>query len=443
MLRRSTTVRVPRGSTTCVDGRRGFQPQLIVAGPRYMTSIALVAVASASAWFFGGGSTTDVAALWASARCQRFFGALPPAPPAQFHLADGVYLPDAPGPIVMARRTATFEDTLNRSSLDHDAWQQAEYSQTLASVLQSHATPISPPLAIRTAVRPVKAWWLPCEDNAHAAFCAVSPFIEKSASTTLESVFTKADGHCLLPKQHASPSSLCEALVPNGTMLDLVHLMVADSRKRPRGRCCISGTFDQSESEQVGLYRFAMVREPLGRFLSGIHSHGSLSMCDGNSSSPKRRVCDNTVQVIRAHAARVAGQTPKSYPVVNLWDSRISKSVHWYTQSYFLSATDASGTPYRWDFIGRLETFEQDLGRVATRLPSIRPALAHVKHSNKHSSDEEQDRELLRRVVLDDPETACNFCRVHAQDYVCLGYDMPVECGACGLGLRSSTGSYG
>jgi len=31
---------VPRGSSTCVDGRRSFQPQLIVAGPRYMANVA-------------------------------------------------------------------------------------------------------------------------------------------------------------------------------------------------------------------------------------------------------------------------------------------------------------------------------------------------------------------------------------------------------------------
>ena len=31
---------VPRGSSTCIDGRRGFQPQLVVAGPRYMANVA-------------------------------------------------------------------------------------------------------------------------------------------------------------------------------------------------------------------------------------------------------------------------------------------------------------------------------------------------------------------------------------------------------------------
>ena len=31
---------IPRGSTTCVDGRRGFQPELVVAGPRYMANVA-------------------------------------------------------------------------------------------------------------------------------------------------------------------------------------------------------------------------------------------------------------------------------------------------------------------------------------------------------------------------------------------------------------------
>ena len=33
---------IPRGSTTCVDGQRGFVPQLVVAGPRYMANVAHV-----------------------------------------------------------------------------------------------------------------------------------------------------------------------------------------------------------------------------------------------------------------------------------------------------------------------------------------------------------------------------------------------------------------
>ena len=31
---------VPRGSNTCVDSRRGFNPQLVIAGPRYMANVA-------------------------------------------------------------------------------------------------------------------------------------------------------------------------------------------------------------------------------------------------------------------------------------------------------------------------------------------------------------------------------------------------------------------
>lgn len=84
-----------------------------------------------------------------------------------------------------------------------------------------------------------------------------------------------------------------------------------------------------------------------------------------------------------------------------------------------------------------MENFKPDLLRAAARFPSLLNYVLHVYDSsphgaqnNKHGGSEEE-QQLLRRAVLDDPETACNFCYVHTQDYVCLGYELPAECGAC------------
>ena len=138
------------------------------------------------------------------------------------------------------------------------------------------------------------------------------------------------------------------------------------------GQCCISGTF-QHNSDAAGLYRFAIVRDPLDRFLSGVHPHESWRLCTkpGTNGTTQKFVCLDTLSELWAHARALAGCSPRGYRVVNVPEPNTIKSAHWYTQSYFLSATDAHGRPFKWDFIGRLESFDQDLTHVATRFPPL------------------------------------------------------------------------
>ena len=46
-------------------------------------------------------------------------------------------------------------------------------------------------------------------------------------------------------------------------------------------------------------------------------------------------------------------------------------SIHWQTQSYFLSSTDAAGAPLRWDMLARMET-------VGTADDALQPALERI-----------------------------------------------------------------
>ena len=250
------------------------------------------------------------------------------------------------------------------------------------------------------------------------------PFIEKSGSTTLDTTLSHYShargghnrGHCA-----------CEALGMNATLLHVAQAMVNGSHHLD-GRCCLSGTFQHS-SEMPGLYRFAIVRDPLDRFLSAVRPHTPFRLCHGkNKSAPHagRQMCEEDLMLLRSHAAALAGSTDRSYRVVSLPGALLPKSVHWYTQSYFLSATDAAGNPYRWDFIGHLERLEQALGHVATHFASLSRALPHLPRKN--AGNGENDLQVLRRAALDDPGVACHFCHVHAQDYACLGYRLPVEC---------------
>lgn len=99
-----------------------------------------------------------------------------------------------------------------------------------------------------------------------------------------------------------------------------------------------------------------------------------------------------------------------------------------YSQAYYLSTTDASGTPHAWDFIGTVENFEADLNYVASVLR--RPLDSGRPHKNSGLS-KTAGREALRRAVLDDRRMACTLCHVYRLDYTCLGYDFPAECADC------------
>ena len=145
----------------------------------------------------------------------------------------------------------------------------------------------------------------------------------------------------------------------------------------------------------------------------------------GNATTGNDTLCDDSLASLREHAAALTGRAPNSYRVSNLRDDE-PKAVHFYTQSYFLSTTDVAGNPWQWDFIGHLESLEEDLRHVATRFPAILSELPSLRDKN-HASDPRMN-DVIRRAVLGDPQIARDFCHIHAQDYACLGYTPPAVC---------------
>ena len=363
----------------------------------------------------------DGVVAWTAPRCQHFFAPLPAAPPARFDLAHGVYSPGTSGRSVPSRRVTTFEDSLALSSLRHS--QRDNYSARATS------WGISPPLALRTAARPVKVWWLPCP-HGPPGFCGAIPFIEKSGSTTIGSILVSkgvnaGGGHCVHTVLHESYLYIAQAMV-KGSL---------------EGRC-MAGSFRYASQSRAGSHKFAFVRDPLDRFVSGWADKGDnlgfpIALCNNHTT-----LCDDSLTALRAHTAALTGRAPNSYRVANI-DGDGPKAVHFYTQSYFLSATDVAGNPWRWDFIGHLESLEEDLRHVAARFPAILRELPSLRAKNdasdprandaslraKHHALHPRTNDVIRQAVLGDPQIARDFCHIHAQDYACLGYTPPAVCG--------------
>ena len=92
-------------------------------------------------------------------------------------------------------------------------------------------------------------------------------------------------------------------------------------------------------------------------------------------------------------------------------------TIHQYTQSYFLSGTDATGVPVKWTRIIKLENAPDDAMPDHLRLPhhNAKPAHSH-----------------LVELVRADAEIRCGICDIYRQDFVCLGYQ---GCQGCTGGL--------
>jgi len=148
--------------------------------------------------------------------------------------------------------------------------------------------------------------------------------------------------------------------------------------------------------------KFVFVRDPFERFAAGVHEKG-----DWNSTNMR----------VNVQAARELARSFKTFP-------HSYRTCPLPTQSYFLSATDVSGKPIDWDFIAKLEDFDQQWISLGTFIgtPLSKPLLK----ANPSGSAE------LTRSVVDvlrqDLEVVCRVCQVYLQDYVCLGYTVPEQC---------------
>lgn len=341
---------------------------------------------------------------------------------ATFDAVRGVFVPASAGGMARLRRLVTWEDTLNSSAL------RPLPRRELDALSERQRPTFPPPLALRTLRRPGRAWSRSCQGHITGSTNATcvpfyAPLIEKSGSSTLSTLLRRrggVGGYC-----RCGPASL--------TQLQAARRLMAEM---PPADCCLAGSHRATRGRA---YRFAFVRHPLHRFLSGALPL-TVGLCNGEP-------CEADMRRLRAHARSLAREFR-----VRL--SAPPHSIHYRTQAYFLSTTDASGEPTRWDFVGRLETFDADwrvVSRVLDRHKNASGAAAAraadaVVHGGATTDagvrlnaghDAPTRAAFLRAVQQREPELLCDVCAVYAQDFVCLGYTLPPPCQPGGRCSRS------
>lgn len=294
---------------------------------------------------------------WETAACRSAFAA-DMYEGAYFNVASGMFSPSstrrrAEHPV----RRATWEDTLYDAQVRLDP--RDDLKRSFSPCADEFCEHVGVPIASRTRVRPVRGFL----DKKNRTLFTVP--IEKSASSSVKHDFGYAH---LSGCPHKSASAL------------FAHMFNSTA-------CEYAGSFHWDEHKTS----VATVRSPFRRYLTALFDHGKLA-------------CDNTRCSLLERARSFIQQLSRRTFTMKLFPPHAT--IHFYTQSYFLSATDAKGTPVRWTRISRLE--------------EARPR----SHKNKKS-----DYSHILKYLMDDRSLRCDVCRVYHQDFVCFGYTGCEDCG--------------
>ena len=277
------------------------------------------------------------------------------------------------------------------------------------------------PAAIGTVQRPAKGWTLRSElPSPHALFILA---LEKNGLSTIDNLFQsllRIRTHKRARRPHLnmsrvsidmwSASGRLNPYCSRSSNLQLLEAIAANSlRPMPAGSpwsersgCGYAATFalDAASMAHVGqrssdlprprlhparrpggegagsarprvnrepILHIATVRDPLDRFVSAYNDHGGggggIARChvtqkhieaalrEGRKPPPP---CPPLALELRKHAQRLAD---------GRFITRLTPhhaGIHFFSQSYFLSATDRNGAPLEWDMLVRLERLEQE-----------------------------------------------------------------------------------
>lgn len=300
--------------------------------------------------------TTRRPTLWWDTRaCSSVFPADVYDSSTRFHAESGLFLPrDTSRPVTQRDgvRHTTWEDLLDETHVRLRAEDLNLLSRNFSSCRQVFCEHVGVPLAVKTRVRPVRGLLHP-RNRTHFTIP-----IEKVASSSIKREY---DYRHLVGCDHKNALGV------------FAHMFNSTA-------CEYAGSFHWTPSKTS----VVTVRNPFRRFLSSLVDHGHLT-CDDASCSLLRE------------ARQLARQMARREIEMRLFPPHAT--IHFYTQSYFLSATDMSGAPVRWTRIHRLEETQ----------PMFR-------------ENQKDDYSHIMNFLHQDRALRCDICRVYRQDFVCFGY---------------------
>ena len=284
------------------------------------------------------GAAEEMVRRWEGRACRNVFAASLDIARPKFDPASGMLVPDTTLLRVRTLKTSggeldevgvrhvTWEDTLDRRnvSLRPADGRLLDVPRATCQGPKLYCEHSGVPLAVGSLIRPLRGIF-----DSHNRSLFTVP-IEKSGSTSIKSLFGYHQRH-LRACPHTTARQLFESMA-NSTA------------------CEFAGTY----AWQAASERLALVRDPITRFLSSLVDHGNLYCAKSCASvlEPARR---------RLREMRQGRLEMKLFPP--------AATIHQYTQSYFLSGTDATGVPVKWTRIIKLENVSADALPGHLRLP--------------------------------------------------------------------------
>ena len=404
--------------------------------------------------------TRDPLLAWRSRECQEFYAESAPraAPPGlRFDASSGLFLPPRRGRSTPIKRMRTREDTLD---VAHCRLRAADVGALHVPIPKRVNAAFGVPIARGTVQRPGKAFVV----EGSRRFIALA--IEKSGLSSLGAWFANLAGEGVVVRDWHLCSG--EALYFRRKLREVVSRLqqcaacanasgfevareieslaaggaAGPLSRRPRGAACgYASTFDAAVA---GGFNFALVRDPVARFLSALSNHGGLGACwrpEGSRAYHQKGPCPDVLGQLVGTLRRLAHEPcctggrlgAKGRCELHLLPPHAS--IHWQTQSYFLSSTDAAGAPFRWDMLARMETVGTTDDALQPALERILAAtgvrgnssLPHENSKQKKGVSSAEHADVLRRL-RNHSEAMCDLCAVYGQDFTCLGYAFPPAC---------------